>query len=173
MSGLRAGLCLIVLAATPAWGQGKAGPVAAPDLDARFAELDRQVFELGYNGCDLDLLAQLTSEGLEFYHDVGGVTLGRAAFIDSIDNNICRDDFHVTRTLVPGSLVLHPLYDNGVLYGAVQSGEHLFSIVRPGEAPELTGRAGFTTLWRLEGDDWRMSRVLSYDHQPISEADGH
>ena len=79
----------------------------------------------------------------------------------------------MTRTLVPGSLVLHPLYDNGVLYGAVQSGEHLFSIVRPGEAPELTGRAGFTTLWRLEGDDWRMSRVLSYDHQPISEADGH
>ncbi|WP_417478723.1 nuclear transport factor 2 family protein [Maricaulis sp.] len=163
MSNLRAGLCLIMLAAAPAW----AGEPADTELDARFAELDRQVFELGYNGCDLELMAALTSEDLEFYHDIGGVTLGRAAFIDSIDRNICGPDYHVTRTLVAGSLVLHPLYDNGVLYGAVQSGEHMFSIVRPGAEPELTGRAGFTTLWRLEGDAWRMSRVLSFDHQPI------
>lgn len=169
MSGFRAGLCLIALAATPAWGED----AAAPDLDAHFAELDRQVFELGYNGCDLEVMAALTSEDLEFYHDIGGVTLGRADFIDSIARNICGPDYHVTRTLVDGSLVLHPLYNNGVLYGAVQSGDHMFSIVRPGEAPELTGRAGFTTLWRLEGDAWRMSRVLSYDHQPINADAGH
>lgn len=168
MMRLQAGICLIALMATPAWSQ----EAPAADLDARFAELDRQVFELGYNGCDLELMAELTSEGLEFYHDIGGITLGRTAFIDSIDRNICGPDYHVTRTLVDGSLVLHPLYDNGVLYGAVQSGEHMFSIVRPGAEPELTGRAGFTTLWRLEGDAWRMSRVLSFDHQAIHAADG-
>ncbi len=169
MSGLRAGICLIVLAGAPAWGQ----EAAVPNLEAHFAELDRQVFELAYNGCDLELMAALTSEDFEFYHDIGGVTLGRPDFIDSIDRNICGPDYHVTRTLVDGSLVSHPLYDAGVLYGAVQSGEHLFSIVRPGEAPELTGRAGFTTLWRLESDAWKMSRVLSYDHQPIEAGDGH
>lgn len=169
MSGLRAGLCLMFLTAAPAWGQD----TAAPDLDARFAELDRQVFELGYNGCDLDVMAALTSEDFEFYHDIGGVTVGRPDFIDSIDRNICGPDNRVTRTLVEGSLVLHPLYDNGALYGAVQSGEHLFSIVRPGEEPELTGGASFTTLWRLEGDAWRMSRVLSYDHHPVEAGEAH
>jgi hypothetical protein len=173
MMVLRAGLCLILLAATPAWGQGKAEPAATPDLDARFAELDRQLFELGYNDCDLEVMAELISEDFEFYHDVGGVTLGRTAFVESFDRNICQGDYQLVRTLVDGSLVLYPLYDNGVLYGAVQTGEHLFSMVRPGEAPELTGRAGFTTLWRLEGDAWRMSRVLSYDHQPISADAGH
>lgn len=164
MSVLKAGLCLILFSTAPVWADG----AQDTSLNARFAELDRQVFELGYNGCDLALMATLTSEDFEFYHDVGGVTLGRTAFIDSLDRNICGPDYHVIRTLVDGSLVLHPLYDNGVLYGAIQTGEHLFSIVRPGEAPQLTGRAGFTTLWRLEGDTWRMSRVLSYDHQPIA-----
>jgi hypothetical protein len=160
---------MVLLAGAPAWGQ----QAVAPDLDARFAELDRQVFELGYNGCDLELMAQLTSEDFEFYHDVGGITLGRPDFIDSLARNICGPDYHVTRTLVDGSLVLHPLYDHGALYGAVQTGDHLFSIVRPGEEPELTGRAKFTTLWQLEGDVWRMSRVLSYDHQPIVAGEAH
>lgn len=166
MSILKAGLCMAVLVTGAAWGQAEPGGRAA--LDAQFAELDRQVFELGYNGCDLEVMAGLTSEDLEFYHDIGGVTLGREDFVASVERNICGPDFHVTRALVEGSLSLHPLYDNGVLYAAVQNGAHTFSIVRPGQEPELTGQAAFTTLWRLEGNAWRMARVLSYDHEAIS-----
>jgi hypothetical protein len=167
MLQLRAGLCLMVLLGSNAWAEKIAAPF--PDFDQRFAELDHRLFDLAYNGCDVEAMRDLVSEDLEFYHDVGGVTLGREDFMESFTANICGPDYHVTRTLVEGTLVNHALHENGRLYGVVQSGEHLFSIVRPGQEPQLTGHAAFTTLWRLEGWRWRMSRVLSYDHEAIED----
>ena len=167
MFQLRAGLCLMLLLGGNAWAEKAAGPIR--NFDQQAAELDHRLFDLAYNGCDLEAMRDLVSEDLEFYHDVGGVMQGREAFMESFTANICGPEYHVTRTLVEGTLVNHALHDNGRLYGIVQSGEHLFSIVRPGEEPQLTGHASFTTLWRLEGWQWRMARVLSYDHEAIED----
>jgi len=46
---------------------------------------------------DLDKLRISFVENVEFYHDQGGVTLGRAALTDSVKKNICGK---VTRELV-------------------------------------------------------------------------
>ncbi len=70
------------------------------ELDSAITALDAALFD-AYNKCDLDKFASYIDENVEFYHDQGGVTLGRAALTDSVKKNICGK---VTRELVPGAL---------------------------------------------------------------------
>jgi len=56
---------------------------------------------------------------VEFYHDQGGVTLGKQKLTESVKNNICGK---VTRQLVPGTLQVHHMKG----YGAVEIGVHWF-----------------------------------------------
>ncbi len=60
-----------------------------------------------------------------------------------------------------------PLYkDNSqVLYGAIQNGVHDFDQQYEGEVARKTNTARFTHLWIIENGDWKLKRVLSYDHQ--------
>jgi len=58
---------------------------------------------------------------------------------------------------------VYPLYNNNVLYAFVQEGEHDFSEFYKGKWNKGS-RAKFTILWILDGKDWKMKRVLSYDH---------
>ena len=58
------------------------------ELDSAVAALDAALFD-SYNRCDLEKFASFFSEDVEFYHDQGGVTLGRAALTDSVRMN-CR-----------------------------------------------------------------------------------
>jgi len=96
------------------------------------------------------------ADDVEFYHDQGGVTLGRAALTDSIKKNICDK---VTRELVPGTLQVH--YMKG--YGAVEMGVHRFH--HPGhEDTEGVGEASFIHLWQYKDGAWKITRVISYDH---------
>lgn len=71
------------------------------------------------------------------------------------------------RVLLTESLRAHPLRDGETLYGVVQEGVHDF--VAAG-ASSFT-RARFVHLWRRVDGDWKITRVLSFDHQslPISE----
>ena len=47
-------------------------------------------------------------------------------------------------------------------YGAVQTGEHRFYLSQHGEKEALDGICKFVMLWRKTGEDWRVSRVISY-----------
>ena len=81
-------------------------------------------------------------------------------------NGICNSSntFKARRELVDGSLKVYPLYDNGVLYGAIQEGEHRF-FEKNGNQPEKAGStAKFTHLWILDHNQWKLKRILSYDH---------
>ncbi len=134
-------------------------------LHAQIAARDALLFEVGYNDCDLDRLDDLIAETFEFYHDQGGTLMGRTAFLDETRDGLCALDYEPRRELVADSLRVYPLYDDGKLYGAVQSGEHRFYATY-GDAPEvLTSTARFTHIWILEDGAWRLSRVISYDHQ--------
>ncbi len=64
------------------------------------------------------------------------------------------------RTLVPGSMEVYPL--NG--YGAVELGVHRFH--HPGH-PENVGEAKFVTLWQNKNGVWKVTRAISYDHEPV------
>jgi hypothetical protein len=50
------------------------------------------------------------------------------------------------------------------IYGAIISGEHLFYITEKGKSEYLDGQALFTDLWLLKNDQWKMARILSYNH---------
>ena len=125
------------------------------ELDRAVTVLDAALFD-AYNRCDLDKFASLIDENVEFYHDQGGVTLGRAALTDSVKKNICGK---TTRELVPATLKIY--YMKG--YGAIETGVHRFH--HPGhEDTEGVGEGQFVHLWQYKDGAWKITRVMSYDH---------
>lgn len=126
-------------------------------------KLDSLIFDVGFNTCDLSSYDSIISDDLEFYHDKGGITSGKTAFIASIRYNICGGPNKVKRELVPSSMKIYPLYNNNVLYAFIQEGEHDFTELYKGKWNKGS-RAKFTILWILEDKNWKMKRVLSYDH---------
>jgi hypothetical protein len=120
--------------------------------------LDAKIFE-AYNSCDLATLADMVDDNLEFYHDRTGLSVGKASFINAIKNNICHK---VRRELVTSSLEVFALQD----YGAIEVGEHTFCNMA--ETPlckdETNGIGKFFMLWQKQGDQYRLTRVVSYDH---------
>jgi hypothetical protein len=126
------------------------------DLDKAITALDRKLFD-AYNHCDLKTFDSLLADDVEFYHDQGGVTLGRQKLTESVKNNICTGD--TQRWLVPGTLKIY--YMKG--YGAIEMGVHRFLHPKT-EASNGTGEASFVQLWQCKDGAWKLTRVLSYDH---------
>jgi hypothetical protein len=127
------------------------------------------LFWKAYNSCDLDKMDRFFSEDLEFYHDKGGLTLGRENLRESVEKGLCgNESFRLRREQVNGSLQLYPLYQNGIVYGAILSGEHIFFIKENGKKEYLDGIARFTHVWLRQEGAWKMSRVLSYGHRPAN-----
>ena len=129
---------------------------------------DSLLFELSFNQCQNDVLQDLISEDFEFYHDQGGITKGKQAFIQSIDKNICNFPGRKSRReLVAGSTKIYPLYQNdGTLYGLLQQGEHKFYFSMNGGPEQKGAIALFSHLWIKEGENWMLQRSYSYDHKP-------
>jgi ketosteroid isomerase-like protein len=125
------------------------------ELETTITTLDTALFA-AYNQCDLQKFASFIADDVEFYHDKGGVTLGREALTDAIKKNICGK---VTRALVPGTLQVYPMKG----YGAVEIGVHRFH--HPGhDDTKGVGEAQFIHLWQYKNGAWKITRVISYDH---------
>ncbi|SEM66540.1 CubicO group peptidase, beta-lactamase class C family [Chryseobacterium taichungense] len=139
-----------------------------------FLELKKQdsiFFERGFNNCDMAYLEKSMDDNLKFYHDKGGFQ-DKKLFLERTKENICSNPLKKPiRKVVPGSLEVFPLYDNGNLYGAIQTGEHQFYIREPDKQDVLGGRAKFTTVWTKKKGNWVMSDVLSYDHGEPNHAE--
>lgn len=125
-------------------------------------------FWRAYNTCDVATMQKFVTHDLEFYHDKGGITLGDSAFAASFKNNVCafRDSFSLRREEVTETVHVYPMHKNGKIYGALISGDHLFYIKNKGQEEHAEGLAKFTQLWVMENGEWKMSRVLSYNHGP-------
>ncbi len=124
------------------------------DLNKAVVSLDAALFD-AYNRCDLLKFASFLDEHVEFYHDQGGVTLGRDALTETVKKNICGT---TTRELVPGTLQVY--YMKG--YGAIEMGVHRFH--HPGHPEIADGEGRFVHLWHYSDGAWKITRVLSYDH---------
>jgi CubicO group peptidase (beta-lactamase class C family) len=125
---------------------------------------DSIFFERGFNQCDLEYLDNHIANDLKFYHDQSGFQ-DKKSFFENTKKYICSNpDKKPIRKLKEGSLTVFPLYKNGIIYGAIQSGVHNFYIRETGKEDLWTSTAKFTTVWLKEGDVWQMSEVLSYDH---------
>ena len=99
----------------------------------------------------------------------GGITLGVQKLALSLKNNLCSNsDYRVRREAIKESVKIFPLQNNGVMYGAVLSGEHFFYVLEKGKEERRDGKAKFTHLWLLKDGVWKMTRILSYDHGPAN-----
>lgn len=116
--------------------------------------LDAKLFN-AYNHCDLATLGAMVSDDLEFYHDQTGLSVGRAPFLAAIKQNICGK---VERELLPETLEVYPLKG----YGAVETGIHRFH--HPAHPEDGIGDAKFITLWQNKDGSWKVTRVISYQH---------
>ena len=101
-------------AAPPASAQEAAPEKSGPLFD-QLAQLDTHLFD-AFNRCEqpgqLERHAGFFAEGVEFYHDQGGVTWSRAEMIANTQKHVCGK---FRRELVPGSLRVYPLKDFGAL----------------------------------------------------------
>ncbi|MEO0473943.1 MAG: DUF3471 domain-containing protein, partial [Bacteroidota bacterium] len=91
-----------------------------------------------------------------------GLTSGREKMSSLIKNGLCGNaDVRIRREFIDGSLELFPLNN----YGAILRGQHRF-YQKDGDRKEyLTETARFTHVWQFDQGQWKMSRVLSFDHQ--------
>lgn len=137
-------------------------PLSADALFDKISALDTAVFD-AFNHCSapgqLDRHASYFAPDVEFYHDKGGVTWTREAMIANTAKNVCG---HFRRELVPGSLKVYPIKD----FGAIEEGVHRFCQFKTGDCD---GIANFVIIWRHQGDQWQITRVLSYGHHPNHE----
>jgi hypothetical protein len=147
----------------------------AQDKNALYQELkvqDSVFFERGFNSCDLDYLKNQVAEDLRFYHDQGGFQ-NKAQFLENTANAICGlGDKKPIRKVAPESLEVFPLYTDGKMYGAIQTGIHHFYIREKDKKNLWTSRAKFTHVWLLDKGNWILTEVLSYDHQSETPPSG-
>jgi hypothetical protein len=99
-------------------------------------------------------MGSMVADDLEFYHDQTGLSVGKQSLIDAVKNNICGK---VQRELIAGSLEVYPLKG----YGAVEIGVHRFTHPRD---PNNVGEAKFVQLWQLKDGSWKLTRVISFNH---------
>ncbi|MET0759350.1 MAG: serine hydrolase [Flavobacterium sp.] len=132
------------------------------DLYKTILSRDSLLFNVGFNTCDISQFEKLLSKNLKFYHDRDGIS-DRKKFLFDLKNGLCKnpETRQVKRILVKESTKIFPLYKNGILYGALHQGEHLFFEKKENQP----GIAKFTNVWELENGDWKLTTSLSFDHQ--------
>ena len=126
---------------------------------------DSIFFERSFNLCDMDYLKSAIHKDLIFYHDQAGIQ-NRESFLENTKNNICSDfNKKPIRKVKEESLEVYPMYNDGVIYGAIQTGIHDFYIRESNKADIKTSSAKFIHLYLLINGDWLLKEVLSFDHK--------
>jgi len=124
------------------------------------------IFFQALNNCDLKTYESFLTDDFEFYHDRGGLTKSREAEMKSM-TSFCgeqRQRQKLRRELIRESVEVSPIKD----FGAVQTGRHRFFLVIDDKTEKLIEEAKFTNVWQRQSSGWKLSRVISYDHRPIS-----
>jgi hypothetical protein len=141
------------------------GPVtsaAAPrdPLYLKMLALDAAMFD-SFNRCaepaQLEKHAAFFDENVEFYHDRGGVEWGADAVIEATRKNVCGK---FRRELDVASYRVDPIPG----FGAMTFGTHRFCHT----PTTCEGVAEFAMVWKQTGDEWKVTRALSYGHREVA-----
>lgn len=139
----------------PPTATAAAPPTAKSELYQQVAKLDAEMFA-AFNAHDVDRLMAYFAPTLEFFHDKGGLanfTQTKAGF-----TRLFAQSPDISRTLVPGTLEVFPVKDYGAMHIATQR----FCHVENGRND--CGNSKFVMVWQQQGDTWKITRVVSYDH---------
>lgn len=135
------------------------------NLYQEIAGLDRIVFE-AYNSYNLPVFKDYFVEDLEFYHDKSGLIIGRKQMLEALEAALWSNkNIKMRRELIPESLEVYPILN----FGAIQIGKHYYYQSMHGLPEILVEVAKFTHLWQNKDNQWKICRVMSYDHQPYEE----
>jgi len=153
------------VALSPVYGAAAAEPevsgTATQDpLYQKMLALDTALFD-SFNKCsdpaELKKHAAFFAQGVEFYHDLGGVTLGADSMLANTRKNVCGK---FRRELDVASFRVFPIPG----YGAMTIGTHRFC-----HTPTTCEGVGeFTTVWKEENGAWQITRALSYAHRSLN-----
>jgi len=162
--------------AQPATGSNihlRAGPQGSKELFDAIAAKDRQLFAVVFDTCDAAAARKMVVDDFEFFHDKDGLSeTSGAKFAEDIGQHCERIktgvDFRARRELVEGSMAVYPLNN----YGAVETGRHRFYAIADGKPDQLTETAQFLHVWKNDQGEWKLARVVSYDHQ-LAETGKH
>jgi hypothetical protein len=132
----------------------------APDpLLEKMLALDAAFFG-SFNKCsdpkELEKHIAFFAKDVEFYHDLGGVTLGADGLMAQTQKNVCGK---FRRELDRESFRAYPIPG----YGALAIGTHRFCHT----PTTCEGSAEFTTVWREKDGEWQITRALSYAHRSL------
>jgi hypothetical protein len=151
----KAMVALCLMAACTAAAAASKDPARA-QLEAEITAADARLFG-GLNDRDIGPMKEGFSPRLEFYHDRSGVT-GYADNIAIFEKNF-RAPNRVRRIAMPETVEIFPAGPDH----AMHIGKHRFCNKPPGE-PEGCSVYRFSMVWEREGGQWKLLRVLSYDH---------
>ncbi len=166
---------LIVLSACAAAAQpipapqaaATAGPQSSPEMVAAIEAADQALFAIVFDSCDVEALRPILADEFEFIHDKQGVAQSTPdEFVASI-RSTCEgrargSNIMASRELVRETHRIYAIADNA----AIQTGEHRFFQLTPGQPPQLRETGRFFHHWILVDGAWRLRRVYSYDHRP-------
>jgi hypothetical protein len=125
------------------------------ELFNKVANLDSSLFA-AYNSKNLDLMKTYFTKDLEWYQDNGGLIDFEKVF--SNFQSIFNREYDLKRNLIKESLEVHPIEG----YGAIEIGKHQFKHVENGKLE--IGTFKFVMIWKNDNGNWKISRVISYDH---------
>ena len=164
---LRTFLALTLLALV--WGSSAAQVPPVPEgvdglrsgkLFEELARMDSILFDASFVTCDAAKANAIFADDVEFYHDKDGFSAGEQVRKNTRQLTAsCPATHGVTRTIVPGTLRVYPIEG----YGAMQVGVHRFD--ERGAATSTV--AQFISLWHNQNGQWRLARVVSFDHRSV------
>lgn len=130
--------------------------------------MDSLLISVAQRDCDLETYRSFLSEDFEFFHDKAGFTASKDDEMDDMAI-FCGEEQRtrqpLRRELIKSSLKVYPM-DN---YGALEFCDHLFYLQINDGTEKLIGSGKMTALWKLIDGKWKLTRIISYDHQPLAE----
>ena len=130
----------------------------APTSNELYREIEKmdEIMFNAFNEKDFEKFRSLFNNDLEWFQDNGGLLNYEKVFTNFF--NMFKNENRLTRKLVKGTLEVHPIKD----YGAIETGTHEFRHMENGK--EEIGTFKFLMIWQKKDNQWKISRVVSYDH---------
>ena len=130
----------------------------APTPLELYKEIERadSILFQAFNRQDMTTFKAMFTEDLEWFQDNGGLMPYKTIFKNF--GNTFKNENKLSRVLVKESLEVHPLKG----YGAIEIGSHQFRHFENGK--EEVGTFKFLMIWNKKDGQWKISRVVSYDH---------
>lgn len=148
-------LCYLAFGCIDSTAQTKKVAPTTQALYTEIAQMDSLMFHY-FNTQNLIPFKALFSEDLEWYQDNEGLIPYVKVFENFVDN--FKKENKLSRKLVNGSLEVHPIKG----YGAIEIGTHEFRHMENGK--EEIGIFKFVMIWQKNNGDWKITRVISFDH---------